>query len=148
MLIFNCIVTVVEGNLLYELNFLWSIHCKLSLGRKYQNKALQFASLIRRPETSAVLCSFLLLLNYQCLLWYLIDTICGSVAYKELFHAWQTAMFKSFMFGNRLSGIIYFVSCIRTQNGFNCKIAKWSIILNIHWRAMYFYPCSHSHDNY
>ena len=38
--------------------------------------------------------------------------------------------------------------CTRTQNGLPCDIARWSTLLNMHWTARYFHPCSLKHENH
>ena len=44
--------------------------------------------------------------------------------------------------------ILCFNICTCIQNGQPCDIAKWSALLNMHWAAMYFHPCSLKHENY
>ena len=44
--------------------------------------------------------------------------------------------------------ILCFNICTRTQNRLPCDITKWSTLLNMHWAARHFNPCSLKHENY
>ena len=49
---------------------------------------------------------------------------------------------------SRVWSTLCFNDCTRTQNRLPCDIAKWSTLLNMHWEARHFHPCSLKHENY
>ena len=76
-----------------------------------------------------------------------------SVYIKHFFVYLNSTVFKVFICENRKLPFLslrhpLFSSCIWTQTGLPCNIAKRPMLLNMHWAARYFHPCSLKHENY
>ena len=129
-------MVIVEKYLFFgiydELNFLWTIHCKLSLDWKDQSLALYLQP--RHADRKYFLhCTF-------------VNTIRDFNQYKAHFHAFKFSSFQCFICENSKLPFLWLKHLFEHLR----KNLKWtamrhSQMVNV---ALYFHPCSLKHENH